>query len=115
METIDRLNLWHGQEKGHAAKIDIDTTYGATCWTVELLNVNTKQVIFVQEVAFFADEHGNNPYRTKIPEDCEDCEKWLRGYTQYFMTVERFTGEKGWCDPSKCIEVALFIAEKEGI
>jgi len=109
MNILNRLDRWHYQEKGHAVRLDIDTGYGATCWVCELYSFDTRQMITVPEVSFFAKEDGTNDYIVTIPDDW--CEEWKRGWTQFYAHVN----ERGWSGPNQCIELALFIAEKEGI
>ena len=111
MNLLKQLNRWHWQEKGHAVKVDIETTYGATCWTCELYNVDTKQMVTVSEVSFFGREDGTVPYIIEIPDDCKDVERWMRGYTQFYAHVN----EGEWSGPNEVIQLALLIAEKEGV
>ena len=111
MDILDRLKWWEWQEKGHAVSLEIDTGYGATCWVCELYNFDTRQMVTVPEVSFFAREDGTNPYIIEIPDDYEDVEKWKRGWTQFYAPVN----EHGWVGPKEVIQLALFIAEKEGI
>lgn len=109
MDILDRLKWWEWQEKGHAIKIDIDTGYGATCWTCELYNFDTKQMVTVPEVSFFCRDDGTVPYIIPIPDDWE--EEWRRGWTQYYAHVN----ESDWSGPKEVIQLALLIAEREGI
>ena len=111
MNAIKALEDWHGAEKGrYVSNMGIETTYGATCWSLTLGNSNVqarpdwhmesdwakkynKAEVHAAEVAFFT-----LPYPG--PPNVVFAKKW---------------GEKGWPGLERTILVAIERAEELGL